>query len=581
MRRMNLPRKNSSHSRLRSCALLLVSATLAGLAGGSSASAQEPLAARIEHADKEPQNWLTYYGNYGAWSYSALGQISRDNVKQLVPVWALPAGGPTNPSLRPGLEAAPLVADGVLYLVGMQNNVYAADAATGKLLWNYIYKWPEGNIPGGRGARGLAMGDGLIFMGTQDSHLIALDAKTGQEAWNVMMDDVYKCQCSITSAPLYIKGKVITGVAGGDRPFRGYLTAVDAKTGNRLWRFYTVPEPGEPGSETWVGDSWKEGGVATWLPGSYDPELNVVYWGTGNAFPDLVGEGREGDNLYAASLLALDPDTGKLKWYYQETPHDVYDFDSNMEPVLFDSKEGARTRKLVLHSGKNGLAYLLDRESGKFLKVFPYAATTNWYKSLDDNGRPTEPFIPSANASNPLTCPGAAGARNFNHSAYSPRTGWWYTSSSELCNRFSPPAENPRGDQNLRVGRALSPGAPPNISAFDPLTGKKQWTFATKYVNQSSLLATAGDLIFGGDLEGEAFALDARTGEKIWAFNTGARIDAPPVSYSVNGRQYVAIATGGGGVIDQQMAMLWPETKDRLVQPSATLFVFALPERAK
>jgi len=580
MQRFEISMTYIHHSRTKSGAFAKLAVLLVLLGGAHAAAAQVPSASRLEHADKEPQNWLTYYGNYGAWSYSPLSQITRDTVKQLVPVWALPAGGPTNASLRPGLEAAPLVADGVLYLVGMQNNVYAADAATGKLLWNYIYKWPEENIPGGRGARGLAMGEGLVFMGTQDSHLVALDAKTGKEAWNVEMDDVFKCSCAITSAPLYIKGKVISGVAGGDRPFRGYITAVEAKTGKRLWRFYTIPEPGEPGSETWVGDSWKEGGVATWLPGSYDPELNVLYWGTGNAFPDLVGEGRQGDNLYAASLLALDPDTGKLKWYYQETPHDVYDFDSNMEPVLLETKEGARTRKLILHSSKNGLAYLLDRETGKFLKAFPYATTTNWYKSLDDNGKPTEAFIPAANAANPLTCPGAAGARNFNHSAYSPRTGWWYSSSSELCNRFTPP-ENPRGDQNLRVGRALNPDAPPNISAFDPLTGNKQWTFATKYVNQSSLLATAGDLIFGGDLEGEAFALDARTGKKIWAFNTGARIDAPPVSYSVNGRQFVAIATGGGGVIDGQVPTLWPEAKDRIPQAAATLFVFALPEKSK
>ena len=263
-----------------------------------------------------------------------------------------------------------------------------------------------------------------------------------------------------------------------------------------------------------------------------------------------------------------------MKWYYQETPHDVYDFDSNMEPVLFDANQGGRTRKMVLHSSKNGYAYMLDRETGKFLRAFPFAATVNWTKGLDENGKPIEPLIPEENKIDQLTCPGTAGARNFNHSAYSPRTGWWYTTSAELCTRITP-------GPDLRAGRALNPDSPPHISAFDPLTGKKQWTFLTKYVNQSSLLATAGDLIFGGDLDGDAFALDARTGKKLWSFNTGARIDSPPISFSVNGRQFVAIAVGGGAVIDGQVATLWPETKDRLPQAAATLFVFALPERNK
>ncbi len=561
-------RNGSSHF----CAIAGLSILLILFIRACPVAAQDATTLRIEHAENEPQNWLTYYGNYGAWSYSSLNQITRENVKQLVPVWAFQAGYPTNPSLRAGLEAAPLVVDGVLYLVGMQNNVYAIYAASGHRLWNYIYPWPEkGEIPGAKGSRGLAFGEGLVFMGSQDAHVVALDAKTGKVVWNVVLDDASKCRCSITSPPLYAGGKVITGVAGGDGPFRGYLKALDAGTGKLVWQFDTIPAPGEPGSETWVGDSWKTGGVATWLPGSYDPHLNLVYWGTGNAFPDLVGKGRQGTNLYAASLIALDSNTGKLRWYYQETPHDVYDFDSNMEPVLFDATQGGRTRKMVLHSSKNGYAYLLDRETGKFLKAFPYAATVNWTKGLDENGKPLEPLVPEETRTDQLTCPGTAGARNFNHSSYSPRTGWWYTSSAELCSRIQP-------GPDLRAGRALNPDSPPYVGAFDPLTGKKQWTFLTKYVNQSSLLATAGDLIFGGDLDGGAFALDARTGKKLWSFNTGARIDSPPISFSVDGRQFVAIAAGGGAVIDGQVATLWPETKDRLPQTAATLFVFALPE---
>jgi len=537
--------------------------------------------ARIAQSGKEPQNWLTYYGNYAAWSYSALNQVNHDNVRELVPVWSFAAGFPSNPSLRPGLEAAPLVVDGVLYLVGMQNNVYAVNAATGKRIWNYIYPLKDDvEVFGNKGARGLAIGDGLIYMGTQDDHMVALDFKTGKEVWNVTLDDNAKCHCSITSPPLFVKGKVISGVAGGDGPFRGYINALDAKTGKVLWHFHTIPEPGEPGSETWLGDSWKIGGVATWLQGSYDPELNLVYWGTGNAFPDLRGEKRDGSNLYAASLIALDAETGKMKWYFQETPHDVYDFDSNMEPVLIDTSEGGHPRKLVLHSSKNGYAYLLDRETGKFLKAFPFADTVNWTNGLDVNGKPVAALTPSESTLDRLTCPGPAGARNFNHSAYSPHTGWWYTSSTELCSHITPP-KDPNGNQNIRVGREINPNSPPHISAFDPLTGKRQWEFATKYFNQSSLLVTAGDLVFGGNLDGDVFALDAKTGEQLWSFNTGARIVAPPVSFSVNGRQFLAIASGGGAAIDSQIPNFWPDTKDRLPQAGATLFVFSLPEKSK
>jgi alcohol dehydrogenase (cytochrome c) len=568
---------NSWKRRVRFATTANLSVLLFLLAGPRFAGAQGSGANRVERAQQEPQNWLTYYGNYEAWGYSPLNQVTRDNIKGLVPVWAFDAGNPTHPSLRAGLEAAPLIVDGVLYLVGMQNNVYAMDAATGKRLWNYIYRWPEDNVPGMKGSRGLAYGEGMVFMGTQDSHLVALDAKTGKEIWNVATDDVQKCKCSITSPPLYVRGKVITGVAGGDQPFRGYIKAVDARTGKLLWTFYTIPAPGEPGSETWTGDSWKVGGVATWLQGSYDPDLNLLYWGTGNAFPDLMGAEREGDNLYGCSLLALDPDTGKLKWYYQEIPHDVYDYDSNMEPVLFDANIGGRTRRLVLHSSKNGYAYLLERDTGKFVRAFPYAATVNWSKGLDENGKPKDAFIPSASNTDQLTCPGTAGARNFNHSAYSPRTSWWYTSSTELCSHMTPPGIG--ATANLRLGRMLNPDSPPYIAAFDPLTGQKKWTFFTKYVNQSSLLATAGDLIFGGDLDGEAFALDARTGKKLWSFNTGSFIVAPPVSFSVNGRQFVAIASGGGAIIDNQLPTYWPETQGRMPQHGATLFVFALPER--
>lgn len=499
---------------------------------------------------------------------------NRTSVHRLAPVWTFPAGQvPPNLSLREGLEAAPLVIDGTLYLVGPQNNVYAIEASTGKTIWQYVHEWshPVAQISP-KGARGLAFGDGRIYMGTQDDRVVALDIKTGNVIWNVEADDASKCFCSITSPPLFVKGKVITGVAGGDGPMRGYLQAFDAESGKLLWRFDTIPTPGEPGSQTWPGgDTWKVGGGATWITGTYDPQLNLIFWGTGNAFPDYAGDDRAGSNLYSSSLLALDPDTGKLKWYFQETPHDVYDFDAALEPVLLDLHEGDRTRKVILHSGKNGYAYIIDRQTGKFIRGFPYVETLNWSKGLDANGQPIEARIPD-DQGDFLFCPGSHGGNSFNHSSYSPRTGWWYTTDQGSCNYIK---------HNTDSIGIVNPKAPPHLAAFDPITGKRQWIFPTKYFNQSSLLSTAGDLIFAGDLDGSVFALDARTGKELWSFRTGGRIAAPPVTFSVNGRQYIAISSGGGSAREAAIPLLWPESRGHLPQPTATLFVFALPATVK
>jgi alcohol dehydrogenase (cytochrome c) len=576
---MNVPAK---HARplcqgIKSCIVVLCM-TLAAAIG---AAAQEPTPDRISHADKEPQNWMTFYGNYAAWSYSRLDQINRKTVSELLPAWAFPTGAPTEVIPRWGLEAAPLVMDGILYLQGPQNSVFAVDAATGRPLWNYGYKLPAYN--GTRGARGLAMGHGMIYEGTQDNHVVALDAKTGKEVWNTEVESVAECSCNISSPPIVVKNMVVTGVTGGDRAHRGYLSAFDATTGKLAWRFYTIPAPGDPGSETWKGDTWKLGGGSTWLTGSYDPDLNMIYWGIGNASSDFYGEDRPGSNLYTASLVALDADSGKLKWYFQETPHDLYDFDSQPEPVLIDATVNGAKRKLVVHSSKNGFVYVLDRETGQYLSSFPYLDEINWTKGLDKDGKPTGVRVPNAD-DNFLFCPGAGGGRSFNHSAYSPRTGLWYTTAFEICATFKPAKmEVKEGDQFMggTMAEVKNPKIDPHISAFDPLTGKKVWTFETKYFNLSSLLATAGDLIFGGDLEGNAFALDARTGEKVWSFNTGGRIASPPVTYSVNGRQFIAISTGGGSVTETFVPRIWPESVGHLPQPASTLFVFALPEKKK
>ena len=564
--------KNAANvRRFRAYAFLFFVSSILGSA--RIAAAQDATTSRIEHADKEPQNWLTFYGNYRGWSYSPLSQITRENVKNIVPVWAFPAGFPTGTAgLRPGLEAAPLVVDGVLYLEGMQNNVYAVEAATGRQIWTYEYQWPEVKTFSIRGARGLAYGDGRIYMGTQNNHVVALDAKTGAELWNITVEENSNCQCRITAPPLYVKGKVLTGNAGsGYQALRGHINAYDAKTGSLVWHFEVIPAPGEPGAETWAGaedNYWKTGGGGAWFTGTYDPDTNLIFWGTGDPTP-IDGKLRPGPNLYTASLLALDADTGKMKWYFQETPHDLYDYDSAAEPVLINMDDAGQKRQVIVHPTKNGFTYEYDPETGKFLNAFPYSAP-NWNKGIDKSGHPIDPIVPKETKEG-LVCPSIhTGGRGIQHSAYSPRTGWWYTSDFELCTHFVDGGD--KGDQ-------VNPNVPPNISAFDPATGKKEWTFNTKYYNMSSLLATAGDLIFGGDLEGNAFALDAKSGKKLWSFNTGGRIASAAVSYSVDGRQFVAIGSGGGSETEGRLAKLYPESAAHIAQPASTLFVFALPEK--
>ncbi len=545
-----------------------------------SVSAQEPSAKRLENADKEPQNWLTYGGNYSAWRYSSLAQITRDNVKTLAPAWAFSTG-----ELRGGLNATPLVMDGVMYLVGPMNRVFALNAATGEKLWSYIYKLPERSIPYTTGTRGIALGYGNVYLGTLDNHLVAIDAKTGREVWDVEVEDTRQCGCNITSAPLIVKDKVIVGGTGGEHAHRGYLNAFDAKTGKFIWRFYTIPGPGEPGFETWSKESWKYGGAPTWLTGSYDPELNTVYWGVGNPSSDFYGEERQGDNLYTDSIIALDPDTGKLKWHFQEVPHDLYDFDSSYECVLVDIERGGKKMKLLLHANKGGHSWVLDRTNGKFVSGYQHVDILTWMKGLDANGRPMNRVQVDPKGGT-FVCPSIGGGRNWEHSTWSPRTGLWYNAAWEFCNIINPEKMEAREGQGFFGGgvefkppKDKAPYA--HIDAVDPVTGERKWRHTPKIACLSSLLTTAGDLLFAGDVEGYAFALDAKTGEKLWSFNTGGGISGSPMTYSVNGKQYVAVPSGMGSLIGGLMPAMWPEFKNREPERASTLFVFALPQTNK
>ena len=535
-------------------------------------------------------DWPHHGGTQFAWRYSALDQINTNNVKSLAPAWIFQTG-----DYADNLQATPIVAGGTMYISTPRGQVFALDAATGRLIWQYKYPVPaRPGRPGSQAAfvqnRGVAVGDGKVFLGTTDSVLVAIDQKTGREAWRVSVDDSKQCGCNITAAPLVVKDKVIVGESGGDGAHRGYLTAFSTKTGRLAWRFYVIPGPGEKGHETWKGDSWKYGGGAPWMTGSYDPELNLVYWGTGNAAGDFYAEdryaggGNTGINLYTASVVALDADTGKLRWHYQEIPNDLWDFDSAYECVLMDRIVHGRMRKVLVHMNKSGLTFVLDRATGEFLGVFSTPEVQTWISGVTEDGKLVGRREPALGKMENF-CPSPAGAKSWNQVAYSPRTGFIYTPTIEICVDITANRQEPQ------EGRFYANGSwglklPPNrstyshVDAWDPVTGRRAWTYPYKYVLLASMLATAGDLVFTGDPEGNFFALDARTGTKLWSFQTGAGHRGSAISYSVNGRQYIATPTGWQGSITGSMtAALFPEGPSWRV--GSTLIVFALPEASK
>lgn len=524
-------------------------------------------------------DWPSYGGTQLAWRYSALDQINTSNVKKLLPAWQFQTG-----DYAQGLQSTPIVIDGVLYLSTTHSQVFALDAATGKMIWQYKYPMPRG-AGGNIQNRGIAVGFGNVFVGTYDDFLVAIDQKTGVESWKVALADSSQCGCSITGAPLLVKDKVIVGEAGGDGAFRGFLTALDAKTGRLAWRFYTIPGPGEKGNETWKGDSWKYGGGATWMTGSFDRDLNLVYWGIGNAASDMYSANRfsgqgEGANLYTGSVVALDADTGKLKWYYQEIPKDVWDYDSAYECLLIDRPVRGVMRKLLVHINKSGYTWVLDRTNGEFLGAFPIVDNHTWLAGMTEDGKILGRVEPVEGKST-LICPGPDGGKSWNQVAYSPRTGFMYTPTLEICSDSVAREQTPVEGRGFLGGtwshRAPAQGpAYSHIDAYDPVTGKRMWSVRYKYALLASMLATAGDLVFTGDPEGYFFALNARTGEKLWSFQTGAGNRGSAISYSVNGRQYIATPTGWGSIAGRSLSSIWPEADN--FRPGSTLVVFALPE---
>ena len=504
-----------------------------------------PLAAqvpyqRIRRAESEPGNWLTYSGNYAGHRYSPLAQITTANVARLKPAWLYQIRA------RHTFETSPLVADGIMYITEPPSDVTALDLRTGRPIWSYRRAVPEGIIVCcGQVNRGVAFLDDQIFVGTIDAHLVALDARTGRVRWEVKVGD-HKTAYSITHAPLAIKDRVIVGVAGAEYGIRGFLDAYDAKSGKRVWRFWTVPGPGEPGNETWSGESWKTGGASIWLTGAYDPETNLLYWGTGNPAPDFAGDTRLGDNLYSDCLLALDADTGKLRWHFQFVPHDVHDLDATQIPALVDAVFRGAPRKLVLFANRNGFYYVLDRLTGEFLLGKPFARQT-WAKGLDERGRPIPNPESRPSPDGARVYPDDDGAANWFSPSYSPQTRLFYQNVREKgALYYLTEAVYEPGKSFMGATRRPIPGEEPYgaLRALDPLTGEVKWEFKVHSPPWAGLLATAGGLVFSGTMEGDFFAADARTGKVLWRFQTGGMIYANPISYSGEGKQFVAIASG-------------------------------------
>ncbi len=506
---------------------------------------------RLKNSAAEPQNWLTYWGDYRGTHYSSLGQINPGNAAQLKPAWAFPMldGNAV-------LESTPLVVDGVMYVTGGGNpaTVVALDARTGRQIWRWVRQQKVVNpYQINPFNRGVAILGNRLFVGTLDAALIALDARTGLKLWEVQVADTMEGY-NITSAPLVVKDKVITGVAGGEYGTRGFVDAYDPVTGKREWRFYAIPGPGEPGNETWRGDSWKSGGSPTWLTGSFDPELNLLYWTVGNPAEQIDRSVRgELDNLYSDSVVALDPDTGKLKWFYQFTPNDGHDWDGTEDVVLVDRVWRGENRKLLLQGDRNGHFYVLDRTNGAFLSGTPFIYQ-NWNAGFDAKGHAQ--VVPGSNSSPEgsfLVYP-AGGATNYQAPSYSPLTGLFYLEYSESGQQVvSEPQELLRGQQYLGRGTARQPATrrpdqpAPNsgIKAIDPENGRIVWDVKTVQGSAGTgVLATGGGLLVAAMKDGNISVLDPKTGGHLWHFQTGGATSASPMSYAIDGKQYIALAAG-------------------------------------
>jgi alcohol dehydrogenase (cytochrome c) len=538
--------KYSGHTRisLRLCASAVILFLLLWMTAPlTHAQVNVPFERILKSAD-DPGNWLTYGGNYFGQRYSTLNQITPDNVKNLKPAWVYQ-------SKEAGKwEVTPIVVDGVLYITERPNVVSAIDGRTGRLIWMYRRPMAEG-VPGCCGPvnRGLAVLGDALYLCTFDNYVVCIDSSTGKMRWETLVAD-YRTGHSMTAAPLAVKDKIVVGISGGEFGVRGFIDAYDAKTGKQLWRRWTVPAKGEPGNETW-GDSdiWKNGGATAWITGTYDHELNTLYWTTGNPGPDYNGDVRPGDNLYSCSVLALDPDDGRLKWHFQYTPHDTHDWDSNQVPVLVDATIDGQPRKLLVQANRNAFFYVLDRTNGKFITGQAIAKQT-WAKGLDENGRPV--VIPGTEptADGVLVYPGLEGAVNWPPPSYSPLTKLFYVhTQDDYAQVFYKgkadyaPGRNFEGGGTRNVQGQESPGI---VKAIEATTGKIVWEFKEQGSSNAAILTTSSNLLFTGTRDGWFYALDSSNGKPLYRFQTGGMIHGGPVTYLVDGKQHIAVACGMG-----------------------------------
>ncbi len=496
-----------------------------------------------EIAEPKPGDWPTYHGHLSGNRHSPLRQIHAGNVAQLAPKWIF-----SIPNAR-RLEVTPVVVDGVMY-VTTANRAYALDARSGRQIWRYQRPLTKGLVGDAASGinRGVAVLGDKVFMVTDHAHLIALHRLTGKLLWEVEMAD-YREHYGATAAPLVVKDLVISGISGGDEGARGFLAAYKASTGERVWKFWTIPAPGEPLSETWVGNALPHGCATTWLTGTYDARANLLYWTTGNPCPDYNGDERKGDNLYSDSVLALEPETGKLRWYYQYTPHDLHDWDAQQTPMLIDAEFQGRKRQLLAQANRNGFFYVLDRITGELLLAKPFVEQLTWASGIGPDGRPQ---LVNGNLPTPAgvkTCPAVEGATNWMSTAYNPETGLFYVMALERCVIYSKSPEPwERGKSFYGGGTRDVPDEPGRkyLRAIDVQTGKIVWQYAQIGPGNSwgGALSTAGGLVFFGDDSGAFAAVDAKLGKPLWYFHTNELWKASPMTYVAGGKQYVAVAAG-------------------------------------
>jgi alcohol dehydrogenase (cytochrome c) len=515
------------------------------LAGSTVGFAQAPA---IDSKDllsglSNASRWLLHSGDYASTRHSPLKQITPDNVGKLAPAWSFETG--LGYGRQAKFEATPIAIDGILYVTGLYNNAWAIDGKTGTALWHYERQLtPALRVCCGMANRGFAVHGGRLYMGTLDAHVVALDIKTGKVVWDVPMID-YRLGYSSTAAPLIVKDKLIVGMAGGEFATRGFLDAYSLTDGKRLWRFNTIPAPGEPGGDTWPAGHFERGGGATWITGSYDPELNTVYWGVGNPNPDFYGGNRKGDNLYTASVVALDPDTGKLRWHFQYTPHDEHDWDSNQIQILADLTIGGKPRKTLVTANRNGFFYVLDRTNGAFIQAKPYVTTT-WATEVDAKGRPIELPNQRPTPSGTRTCPDLAGGSSFTSPSFDPVRRLFFVSARETCQVFVsyPPPENYQLGSMVMGGGSRNRGGSGVLRAIDPVTMQKKWEVPYGEPSYSGVLSTASGLVFAGDDGGTLMGVHADTGRVLWRGQLPGMFWGAPSTVMVDGRQLVLMPAG-------------------------------------